>query len=335
MENTANSEKLTQLKNQIEYYLSDENLKRDQFFHEKISESTNGFLDFDFLLNCNKIKKLEVNKEDLAQAVKRSDVLELDETTTKVRRKDNKPLPELQLLNKKRQKDKTSEEEKPRETSSEKFDPVVLIVKSDKEVERKWKSIQDEFRSLNPHIEVVYARFKNTEGHFVVLKRPHQELKFTENFEFEGINFTVKKCEGDELIDFWKEHGSHYEMCTSRNKRMNKKDNKNSTNLKEPIKLGDEVYTDLSKIRSKARNILSSSKDEEKLSKDDESFLKDLLKHHRNGEEKLKDMSYITTGKPSEFNYSRCFFVVKSDGSKEDFSVGKCLVRLENETKRK
>lgn len=36
-----NSERMHKLKIQLEYYLSDENLKRDRFFHEKISADEN------------------------------------------------------------------------------------------------------------------------------------------------------------------------------------------------------------------------------------------------------------------------------------------------------
>ena len=67
----------------------------------------------------------------------------------------------------------------------------------------------------------------------------------------------------------------------------------------------------------------------------DQEFIVDLLKFHRNSEEKLKDMESITTGKPTEFNYSRCFFIVKNNGKKDDFSVQKCIERLEIENKKK
>ena len=44
------------IKEQIEYYLSDKNLEHDSFFHQKISENSNGYLDLELLLKCNKIK---------------------------------------------------------------------------------------------------------------------------------------------------------------------------------------------------------------------------------------------------------------------------------------
>lgn len=59
--------------------------------------------------------------------------------------------------------------------------------------------------------------------------------------------------------------------------------------------------------------------------------LLELLKHHDKAEEKLKDVKDFTVGLHPEYKQTRCFFVVKNDGSKEDFSFHKCLNRLVGE----
>ena len=110
-EKKQEDKKLT-IKEQIEYYLSDENLKQDSFFHQKISEEPNGYLDIDLLLKCNKIKKAGWSKEEIIEGIKISDIIELDKTNNKVRRKDNKPLPELSLLSKKGQNLKKKKKKK-------------------------------------------------------------------------------------------------------------------------------------------------------------------------------------------------------------------------------
>jgi len=38
-------------------------LERDEFFNNKISESSDGFIDIELMLKCNKIKKLGVTVE--------------------------------------------------------------------------------------------------------------------------------------------------------------------------------------------------------------------------------------------------------------------------------
>jgi len=46
------------VRKQIEYYLSDDNLKFDKFFHEKISANEEGWLEVALVLSCNKMKAL-------------------------------------------------------------------------------------------------------------------------------------------------------------------------------------------------------------------------------------------------------------------------------------
>lgn len=55
------------------------------------------------------------------------------------------------------------------------------------------------------------------------------------------------------------------------------------------------------------------------------SQLMELLKHHEKAEEKLKDIKDFTVGLHPEYKQTRCFFVIKNDDSKEDFSFHKCL----------
>ena len=84
--------KKKEIKGQIEYYLSDSNLEGDEFFHNIISKDTNGYLDLEYILQCNKIKKAGWTKEQIVDSIKDSEKIELNGDKTKVRRKDNKPL---------------------------------------------------------------------------------------------------------------------------------------------------------------------------------------------------------------------------------------------------
>ena len=98
-----------EIKGQIEYYLSDSNLESDEFFHNLISKEKDGFLDLEYIMQCNKIKKSGWTKEQIIESIKDSDKIESNEDKTKIRRKGNKPLPNLdekKLLNKKRYREK-------------------------------------------------------------------------------------------------------------------------------------------------------------------------------------------------------------------------------------
>jgi hypothetical protein len=333
-------ERIKTFKGQIEYYLSDENLQKDKFFHDKISTDAEGYLNVEHILACNKIKAVNATKDEIINAAKLSSDLEV--SGDKVRRAGNKPLPELKFLAKKTQRPEREEkEEKEDANADESFDPVILEITSDKEPETfKWKNIQDKFRELNKNLRVAYLRFSRLSGHIGVFNN-QPELTFTTEFEIEGVKFTVKKCEGDELISFWKDHGSHFEMCIGRNQKFDKKGGrkertrKDTSYLKSAVTLGDESFTDVTKIKSRARKILTSTKDGEKINSPDHDFLTDLLKNHRNFENKVKDIQFFTTGRPSEHNYSRCFFIVKNDSTQEDFSIHKCIERITNENKKR
>ena len=90
-------EPLTSQTQQLEYYLSDQNLKVDTFFRDLIQESSEGYVEVSHFLKCNKIKKLQATEDSLISAAQKSELLEVNEARTAVRRKDNKELPDLIL----------------------------------------------------------------------------------------------------------------------------------------------------------------------------------------------------------------------------------------------
>ncbi len=213
-----------QIKEQIEYYLSDTNLEHDSFFHKKISEDPNGYLDLELLLKCNKCKNAGWTLDDIKTGIKLSDNIELDKEEKKVRRKDNKPLPELKLLAKKRKKEEKKEEEK---------EPIVLMFTCKESNESNWKDICKAFEKENDELKVVYGRFKDTIGHFVINPEKDEEIKFKDKFVFDNVEYNIKKCEGEDLINFYKDHGEHYKMCVKdKNKKGKKKDKKNKNKNK-------------------------------------------------------------------------------------------------------
>lgn len=81
---------------QINYYLSDENLTNDEFFYKEVASHKDHFVKLSLFLNCNKIKKLGVNKvQQIVDAVQGEDELELNADKTMIRRKSLDDLPEF------------------------------------------------------------------------------------------------------------------------------------------------------------------------------------------------------------------------------------------------
>ena len=257
-----NEETQKEIRKQIEYYLSDMNLETDEFFYKVISNEKEGYLDLEYIMQCNKVKKAGWDKNMIIDSIKDSDQIELNPDKTKIRRIGNKPLPELnekKLLNKKRY----------REKKENKINPIILIFTSDKDNELKWQDIEAKYKSLNPTLSVIYTRFKTNEGHFGIIpsganlknKNEKDKVNYTKEFNINGIKFSVKLCEGKELEKFMEENQSHLDLCVNkeRDKKLKKK---NKTILKSLVKLGEEEFNDIAKIKEKIRKMISRVKDE-------------------------------------------------------------------------
>ncbi len=57
MQKTSTAE----IKKQMEYYMSDANLERDDFFREKITSNKGGYVSISLFMNCNKVKKMAIS----------------------------------------------------------------------------------------------------------------------------------------------------------------------------------------------------------------------------------------------------------------------------------
>ena len=339
------SNKIQQIKTQIEYYLSDKNLETDSFFHDLLSNSKDHYIFTGVLLNCNKIKKLTTDINDIIAAIELSELFTLSKDKIKFKR-NKEELPELKLLGKKRENEE-KEQEKEAETMNEKDEIIIYRIKASCSTELKWKQIQDEIINSNPGLEIDYLRFSNDSGHLGVFKSKVDKLKKLD-FSINDTNIQIIKAEGDSLIDFWKCHGNHIDMCLGKmNKKKDKKGkdkyekkhedkkekpekdkhdkhDKTKTKLSKPVQLGTMKFLDTKDIRQKARSILNNIQAGQKPQHHEEKFLKDILTYHPNSN-KGNDLDYFTTGQNPDYSGSKCFLIVKTDGTTEDFSINKCL----------
>ena len=88
-------------------------------------------------------------------------------------------------------------------------------------------------------------------------------------------------------------------------------------------------YLDINKVKSKSRAILNLKQDNERLEGNDEAFVKEIISFHEKADAKLANFDHFEVGTHPNFDKTRCFFVVRKDGSKEDFSITKCIAKLE------
>ena len=94
---------------------------------------------------------------------------------------------------------------------------------------------------------------------------------------------------------------------------------------KTSYEIAGTYYLDINKVKSKSRAILNLKKDGDKLEGNDEAFCKEIISFHERSEAKLGDFDHFEVGTHPQFEKTRCFFVVRKDGSKEDFSITKCI----------
>lgn len=146
--------------------------------------------------------------------------------------------------------------------------------------------------------------------------------------------FSFEELKGEELKEFWQKQGGHFQYCIAPKMRLARKNARKIQEIKREEKakrqkqsftIAGVYYMDLNKVKSKARAILNLKKDGETLEKADADFMKEILKFHDKADEKLKDYDHFEVGPHPEFSKTRCFFVVKKGGNKEDFSVSKCI----------
>jgi hypothetical protein len=99
---------------------------------------------------------------------------------------------------------------------------------------------------------------------------------------------------------------------------------------KTSFEIAGVYYLDINKVKSKSRAILNLKQDGERIEGNDADFIKELLQLHEKKDQKLKDFVGFEVGIHPNFEKTRCFFVAKADGSKEDFSITKCIMNLES-----
>ncbi|XP_074598176.1 lupus La protein homolog [Brevipalpus obovatus] len=78
---------------QLDYYFGDFNLHRDKFMNQQL-EKNGGWIPIETLLTFNRLKALTTDPKCIAKVVQSSQLLQISEDGTKVRRSPDLPLPE-------------------------------------------------------------------------------------------------------------------------------------------------------------------------------------------------------------------------------------------------
>lgn len=203
----------------------------------------------------------------------------------------------------------------------------MLLLQSPVEVPTTLAELTEIFKKT---IKVIpYLRFNKFQGHLIVFEElieKHPELINSEIEIKDDLKIKIVQPDIAHKKAFSKEHGKHVEGILK--KRLGKNVKYLIDGLvsnRSGIYLGYQKFKSLNEIKSYFGNLLKSSKDGEPIDNPAAGHLKELLKFHEKGEEKLKNIDHFESGLHPEFPTTRCFLIVKKDGTKEDFSFLKCI----------
>jgi len=308
---------LAAVKKQVEYYFSDENLKFDKFFHEKIAADKEGWLDMQLILSCNKMKIMRATKDDVKSSLKESKV-EINEAGDKLRRPGGAPLPKLEA--------RPSHQKK---NSMHAHAGGVVAVFKNVPAEQQWTHIKQAVQEkLPPKVNLWHVGKVDDKSECALACGPFEgDIAFFEALEIElgGAKLKCETCFGEALHKVLKDMPKIIRDKRERESRKRQKDRNR------PIKLGTSHFNNVAMLRGRVKEILNARSDGEQLKPDGSDFklIKSLLQFHPTGDAKSKGLVGIKVAK-SQQGDSRCFFMIKEDGKEEDFSAKKCLDAVES-----
>lgn len=99
------------------------------------------------------------------------------------------------------------------------------------------------------------------------------------------------------------------------------------------IYISGKRFKSLQEIKSIFAKILKSYKPEEIVKEEDEELLKGLLQYHTKAQEKLQNFKCFEVNFHEQYKETKCFFIVKESGDKEDFSYVQCIKNISKELK--
>lgn len=178
---------------------------------------------------------MKIKNEDILTAVADSTLVETDESGLKVRRKDNKPLPELSGANasSKKRDQKAADKEGGAGASEETKvedalpaldergniilvnldfeNPIIIHFKTtttdEKDYKVNWKDVESAVRKEFPRLKIVYSRADQFMGDLALSSHRinNAELEKLNNAKItiQGREFTFEKTLGEELKQFW------------------------------------------------------------------------------------------------------------------------------------
>ncbi len=200
---------------------------------------------------------------------------------------------------------------------------VEVSEKKEGQPEMLWSQVKQAVKD-QCSLELLYITFdKALLSGFLVLDENLDTAALKSTLSIQNLDFSIAKAQAVDLKSFWDKHGNHYNGILKKLKQVRDANDKVITFL------GTE-YKDVDRLKQVFRNIVNSVSNGQVIKGESSNKLDALLAYHEKHEQKLKNKAHYVVDVHPEFPETRCFFVVKEDGTKEDFSFVKCINRLAN-----
>lgn len=237
-----------------------------------------------------------------------------------IRRKENKPLPEL-----KKKEDKKQEEVKDDGEIRERDfkNPKIISFKTETTSEEtpSWRDLEKDLQTAFPTIKFLYSRMEDKVGQLAISSHGTDQAAvdklISAPVESKGFSYIFFNPSDEELKKFWEDHGSHYDMVTKQKmRRMKKRKHEDGTSHKKEkmqktaeneksYSIAGTTYANINKVKSKAKAIMNVKEDGQKLEGYEEEFMKEIIKHHAKHDEKMKDFSHFVVDEHPSYQNTR------------------------------
>ena len=213
----------------------------------------------------------------------------------------------------------------------------LIVMKSETEVILPIARFIDPVLSLFGNIP--YIRFNKTIGHLVVFEDDfnryentfQKSIKVTAEEGDQEFTVTFNEPNFDDRRSFSTEHSKHMEgILRHKYGKQTHFAVDGVTVYRNGIYLGAQKFKSVKELQSFFGKLLKSVADGQPVPEAEATCLKELLKFHVNSEKKLEEIDHFEVGFHPKFTETKCFLVVKKDGTKEDFSFNKCVKQIGN-----
>ena len=175
--------------------------------------------------------------------------------------------------------------------------------------------------------EIPYVRFNQNLGHLVIPSKI--TIEEGRVLKTDDLEITISDPSLSDKKDFSKQHGSHLEgILRSRYGRSSKFKVDGLLSHRRGIYLGYTKFKSIHEVKSIFNKIIKSGKTGIKIENPESAFLLELVKYHKKGTEKLRDFDHFILDFHPDHKDTKCFFIVRKDNTKEDFSYLKCLKEI-------